>query len=165
MGNPFKDRIQEMITNRDRSECWLYWGALKASGYASVSLRESGTKRTVRAHRLANEIMTGEPFPVDLVADHLCRNKACVNPFHIEPVTVRENTVRGFGPSALNATKTHCLMGHRLDGENLRIKPNKTHGGNVRYCRTCSRTRAREYARRNREQDKQCLHPIPTQLE
>lgn len=66
--------------------------------------------------------------------DHLCRNPLCVRPDHLEQVTPRENLLRGVGPSAKAAKKTHCPQGHPYAGENLGIHRN----GN-RWCRTCHR--------------------------
>jgi hypothetical protein len=72
-----------------------------------------------------------------LTLDHLCRNKACVNPAHLEPVTNRENVLRGVGLSAENARKTHCKRGHPLSGDNVVVSK----GGRKRRCVACERLR------------------------
>ncbi|WP_414654556.1 HNH endonuclease signature motif containing protein [Intrasporangium sp.] len=72
------------------------------------------------------------PIPEGLVLDHLCRNRACCNPAHLEPVTIRENILRGEP-----ANRTHCPHGHAYTPENTRID------NNMRSCRTCIRERAR----------------------
>jgi hypothetical protein len=77
--------------------------------------------------------------------DHLCRNRACVNPAHMEPVTNKVNIMRGAGVGAMCALKTTCLRGHPLSGDNLRTRPD-----GERACRTCQRARKRaRYASKN----------------
>jgi len=86
------------------------------------------------------------PIPAGLQLDHLCRNRACVRPDHLEPVRSRENTLRGFGPSAINARKTVCAHGHPFDEANTGRSPNGR-----RFCRECGRIRARAYQARRRD--------------
>lgn len=80
-----------------------------------------------------------------LEIDHLCRNRRCVNPRHLEAVPHRENVLRGQSPVAVHAVQTHCVNGHPLDAANTYIKPN-----GHRDCRTCIRERVRRYAARKR---------------
>lgn len=75
--------------------CWIWSGAITSAGYGNV--KRGG--RNFKAHRLLWTILRGK-LRARLVLDHLCRNRRCVNPYHLEPVTVRENTLRGDGPSA-----------------------------------------------------------------
>jgi hypothetical protein len=98
----------------DVNDCWEWTDALTASGHAQVSMH--GT--TCPAYRVSYQMFVG-PIPDELTLDHLCRNRACVNPTHVEPVTIRENTLRGIGPSSVNAAKTHCLRGHEFTPENI----------------------------------------------
>ena len=89
-------------------ECWVWTGPLVTAGYGRVS---NGRGHGLLAHRVAWEIAFG-PIPEGLVIDHLCREKLCVNPNHLDPVTQRINVLRGVGPIAQNAVKTHCVRGH-----------------------------------------------------
>lgn len=118
--------------DRRADGCWIWLGATDGGErYGSFWNGE----RVVRAHRWAYERLIG-PIPEwaeDL--DHLCRNTLCVNPRHLEPVTHRENVLRGHGCGALNARKTHCKYGHELTADNLvaRRLPR-------RQCLTCTET-------------------------
>jgi hypothetical protein len=118
--------------------CWPWTGARQDKGYGLFSPTHS---RQVGAHRVAYELTTGQ-IPDGMVIDHLCRNPPCVNPAHLEPVTSRENLLRGTTLAAANATKTHCDHGHEFTPENTRI----TKPEGKRICRTC----AREWMRRRR---------------
>lgn len=114
-------------------QCWN-WAGGKSGGYGYFRLVPS--RNMVPAHRVAYELVVG-PIPEGLTIDHLCRNRACVNPAHMEPVTLRENLMRGDTLAAANTRKTHCLRGHEFDAENTQF-----HRGS-RRCRACSRDRMR----------------------
>jgi hypothetical protein len=115
------------------SGCWEFRGS-PDNGYG----RFWSAGRTLLAHRYAWELLVG-PIPEDLQLDHLCRNRLCVSPAHLEPVTIRENVLRGVGVTAENAVKTHCTHGHEFTPENTQVRKNGS-----RACRTCAveRTRA-----------------------
>ena len=119
------------------SECWEWQGQRDKAGYGRVSVgsRIDGTKRIASAHRTAYEAFVG-PVPDGLELDHLCRNRGCVNPAHLEPVTRLENVRR--------ARRAHCPRGHLLEGRNLYLNP----AGNRRGCRECNRQACLRYRAR-----------------
>jgi hypothetical protein len=84
-----------------------------------------------KAHRVMWSLLHGQ-IPSGLTVDHLCRNRSCVNPGHLEVVTLRENILRGESPTALNARKTHCSKGHAFTPENTLKR-----GHGYRSCRAC----------------------------
>ena len=112
----------------DENGCWIWQRQIGRHGYALVSDKVT----SYRMHRQSYMFYKGE-IPKGLVLDHLCRNKPCINPEHLEPVTNRENVLRGVGISAVNAKKTHCSRGHELSGDNLYIAPKD----GSRKCRAC----------------------------
>lgn len=116
--------------------CWDWIAGKNHYGYGSFAVRREGEWFRAQAHRVAYEALVG-PIPEGLTIDHLCRNAACVNPAHMEPVTRGENVLRGVGPSAQHARQTHCVRGHPLSGDNVYITP----GRGVRQCIACRRER------------------------
>lgn len=135
---PVAERFFEKIAPKNENGCIEWTAGTNGVGYGIIHLGRDGGFKKVYAHRWHYEYMKG-PIPEGLHLDHLCRNTLCVNPEHLEPVTVRENLIRGVGFSGVNARKTHCIRGHELTGDNLYVYPN---GG--RYCRACERHRDRE---------------------
>jgi hypothetical protein len=118
--------------------CWEWQGAPNRNGYGRY--REHA-RRQGMAHKVAYEAMVG-PVPGDRNLDHICRNRACVRLSHLQIVTGRMNTLRGIGPTAVNARKTHCPQGHEYSPENTyRYR-------SWRRCRACHLAKKR--ARRER---------------
>lgn len=108
--------------------CVMYAGHIRENGYGRTSDHRV-------AHRVAWEMWRG-PIPRGLVIDHLCRNRACINPNHMEPVTRLENVRRGVGISVQCGSRTHCICGKEYD---------RISAQGHRHCRSCDAKRARHY--------------------
>ncbi len=113
--------------------CWNWTGGMTPNGYGKICV-------TLGAHRAVYQAHRG-PVPEGLYLDHLCRNKRCVNPSHLEPVTPSENQRRARGFIAANMAKTHCPKGHPYSEENTSYQKRKT----GRVCKTCTRIRCLRY--------------------
>lgn len=123
-------------------DCWLWTGPPDRDGYGKFTV--TGSQRAF-AHRFAYEQLVG-PIPDGLQLDHLCRVPACVRPEHLEPVTCRENLLRGKTMAAARAAQTECHRGHPFDEKNTYV--NKY---GHRSCRLCNSEKSRRYyARRGR---------------
>lgn len=105
-------------------DCWTWTGARNSRGYSCLGVQG---KRYL-GHRRSYELLVG-PIPAGLTIDHLCRNRLCINPAHLEPVTSGENTRRQPAPAL-------CPKGHVMAGENLRFK-RRSNGRTARECRAC----------------------------
>lgn len=118
------------------------WTGVTHRGYGQIRANGSNTS----THRAAYVLAKG-PIPEGLQIDHLCRNRRCCNPDHLEAVTSYENMLRSDGRCSLNLRKTHCSNGHIFDDENTAFVP-----PNGRRCRKCERQRVsdRYYARKAR---------------
>lgn len=121
--------------------CWEWTAARNRNGYGQFGVE----RRLWRAHRLAYELFVG-PIPDGMELDHLCRNRSCVNPDHLEPVTHRVNTMRGETIMAANAAKTACLRGHPFNEENTYVRSD-----GARLCRQCRRAYDRRLRERRRK--------------
>ena len=111
--------------------CWVWTGKRKSrNGYGRI--RINGHEIVV--HRLLYQVFVAS-VSVRTVLDHKCRNRACCNPGHLEPMCGKRNTLIGVGPTAVNAGKIVCLRGHPLKGRNVYKYNGK------RECRTCKAVR------------------------
>lgn len=137
-----RPRMGWTVEDRGHSTaCWIWAGTVKAR-YPQV-FRDG---RTQQAHRYYYCERFGE-VPEGLVLDHLCRQTWCVNPERLEPVTQRENVMRGESFTAARARATHCERGHAFDDENTYVMTNGR-----RACRACRREVQRRYRQRNHEE-------------
>lgn len=134
-----EQRFLKKVNKQDgEAGCWLWTAACAGLGYGVM---RDATKRQTYAHRIAYEIYI-KPIPPGFVIDHLCRNHICVNPHHLEPVTNRENLLRGEGFVGKESRVTHCPGGHEYTKENTYITPK-----GERDCRACWGTRDRRKAK------------------
>ena len=117
--------------------CWLWIGGKQGNGYGNYGA--GGKQYTV--HRFLYEVVRG-PVPRGLELDHLCRQRNCVRPSHLEAVTPTENKLRGMGVGGINHRKTHCQNGHPLVPQ--KSKPHH------RFCPICANERHREWRRQLR---------------
>jgi hypothetical protein len=134
--NDLPDRLRsKIVVMRGGSDCWIWTATTTSNGYGVACL--NGGRTT--AHRAIYELLVGQ-IDDGLVIDHLCRVRNCVNPAHLEPVTQRENLMRGeTTQGSINGSKTHCIRGHEFTPENTYPHP----AG--RSCRACAAYRASLY--------------------
>jgi HNH endonuclease len=136
MARDIIERFKSKFFVEPWSGCWLWTDHVQSGGYALFYIRgKVGNKEREYAHRFSYKLHKG-PIPDGLTLDHKCKTRSCVNPEHLEPVTSAANTLRGRGPTAINAAKTHCSRGHELSGDNLIL---------VRCCRKCRAEASRRH--------------------
>lgn len=127
---PLAERIA--INSRvDKNGCWRWQKSIKPDGYVDITIgsRRNNTRKSVKAHRVSYEAFIG-PIPEGLTIDHLCRVRDCVNPEHLEAVSMKENTMRSpISPTAVNARKERCPS----CGGNYSTKKDGS-----RYCSPCA---------------------------
>lgn len=126
--------------------CWVWKGRIKDTGYGALYRRRLFDDY---AHRISYRLFVGE-IPEGLTIDHLCRNRVCVNPEHLEAVTQRINNLRGTGVSARHAVATYCQRGHPKSEANTYYAPDGRGG----CCRECYLLRSRRQQQRKRSANK-----------
>lgn len=141
---PLDERIHKLSVPTDTG-CWEWAAAISNSGYGVLTLAKP--RRNAFAHRVSYEAFTG-PIPDGMQVDHLCRNRICVNPEHLEAVSPRTNVLRGNTVAAAQASKVSCDHGHEFTPENTYV----TRWGR-RQCRACNRARSASYRARKAEQN------------
>lgn len=135
-GVPLWERLERQTIPEPNTGCWLFTMVLN-SGYGQIFVNG----RKWLAHRAAYELLVG-PIPEGMTLDHLCRTRSCINPDHLEPVTIRENLRRGVNRVANLMAQTVCKWGHKFA-----LEPN---ANGFRWCPECNRIRSRQYQRRKR---------------
>lgn len=143
---PVLERIATRCNENDNG-CWIYTGGRNDAGYGVISIN----RRPHYAHRITYEgyITT---IPDGLELDHLCRVRACCNPWHLEPVTHAVNMARGHFNNSYQARLTQCPAGHPYDKANTYLYPDGRH----RACRACRRKHwAKQAAQRKRQRQLQ----------
>ena len=148
-----RKRFMDKVNVNDETGCWEWTASTSGGGYGMFQIQGS----QFMAHRVSYELNVG-PIPEGLTLDHLCHNpdecknenhndcphRACVNPEHLEPVTMRENNMRAYSFTTINLAKDACPSGHPYDEENTKWYQGR------RYCRACHKIHSREWARRKR---------------
>lgn len=127
-------------------DCWVWLGGLDSKGYGQITEYICGKPVKHQVHRYVYEQLVG-PIRAETL-DHLCSNKVCFNPDHLEPVTRIINTQRGEMNNSYLARRraaTTCEAGHMYTEENTRITPQGR-----RQCRACAARYSREYQARKR---------------
>ena len=137
LGPTTEDKFWAQVDRSDTNGCWIWNGSTTNAGYGRF---HHDNRRSMGAHVFSYMLANG-PVPDGKVIDHLCRTPLCVNPGHMEPVTERENILRGTSPSAINARATHCKRGHAFSGDNLILRSDGKHTSRV--CRTCMNDKSR----------------------
>lgn len=145
---PIADRFWAKVDRWDPDHCWLWTGGRATTGYGTFMIRKNPIHTVAYAHRMAYTLVVG-PIPPGLTIDHLCRVRACVNPKHMEPVTLAENISR--------ATRYVCRHGHEFTPENTYVRPN-----GYRMCRVCIAFRQARRRKGPRPKQTHCLrgHPL-----
>jgi hypothetical protein len=134
---PAAERFWEKVDTS--GDCWLWTAGVGKNGYGLFKPSDADGTTTVHRYALS---LAGRDIPEGMHVDHLCRNRLCVNPAHLDVVTQAENNRRAM---AARPTPTACKYGHALTSDNLKPREN----GRTR-CAECQRRAAREYARRVR---------------
>lgn len=134
-----KETLQERFWSKVKmdkfDECWPWKGSRNPNGYGRIRVTKP-YRQLAYAHRVSWELSEG-PIPDGMEIDHLCRNRACVNPRHLEVVTHRDNTLRGASPKCRAYRENRCVHGHPLTKDNVYNPPTRPW---ARHCLTCKKS-------------------------
>lgn len=139
------EKVELRIIPEPMSGCWIWLGPYRDNKDRYGGMSWKG--KHYRTHKFVYEFLKGV-VPAGLTLDHICRNRICCNPDHLEPVTWQVNILRGEGIAAKNAVKTHCKHGHSLADAYV-------YQGRMRQCRTCGTGHKRAYEKRMAREGKQ----------
>ena len=138
-------RFMRFLVVNPETLCWEWRGGKHSAGYGSFKAEGINL-----AHRFAYAIWVGPLIP-SLTIDHLCRNRRCVNPEHLEQVPIEVNVLRGQGVTVMHSKQTHCIRGHPFTPDNIYRPPSRPH---TRDCRQCMKMRAKNSGRRRTERER-----------
>lgn len=130
-----KKRLMNLSYPEPNTGCFIWIGATYNNGYGFININ----KRSVSAHRLSYFVHKGI-IPENFIVDHLCNNKYCINPHHLEAKSQKDNLLRSNSASTLNILKTHCDKGHEFSNENTRLNKQGS-----RECIACLNERKKKY--------------------
>lgn len=128
---PIPERLERLSIPEPNSGCWLWLGSLDRCGYGKF-----GAGKETLAHRASYVAFVG-PIKAGTEIDHVCCNRGCINPTHLRAISHAANIARAdYTTNHRNRVKTHCMHGHELSGDNVRIE--MWRGNAARKCRTCT---------------------------